>query len=114
MGVASDVNDVLDGLDYLDVTVDLVQLTAWIRGNDWGQGNDVDGFGGSLQELLPPLLLGQGICFGLSSVLPQGLLTLFLPDSILFLPDSMLALSGLEKLPITFFPGPLVVVLGSS
>ena len=48
MGVASDVNDVLDGLDYLDVTVDLVQLTAWIRGNDWGQGNDVDGFGGSL------------------------------------------------------------------
>ena len=116
-----DVNDVLDGLDDPDVNVDLVQLTVWIQGNDWGQGNNVDGFGGSLQELLPQLLLGQGICFGLSSVLPSELLTLFLPDSvlflpdsILFLPDSILALSGLEKLFITLLPGPLVVVLGLS
>ena len=90
------------------LTVDLVRLTVW------SQGNDVDGFGGSLQELLPQLLLGQGICFGLSSVLPSELLTFFLPDSVLFLPDSILALSGLEKLFITLLPDPLVVVLDLS
>ena len=40
--------------------VDLGQLTVW------GQGTDVDAFGHSLQELSPQLLLGQGICFGIS------------------------------------------------
>ena len=133
-GVVLGVNDVKDangrrfdlysfgGWNVLDV--DLGQLTVWGQGNDDSgvnvdlvrltvriQGNDTDGFGHGLHKQFPQLLSGKGICFGIScsflGVLPSGLLKLFLPD---FIP----ALLGFEKLPITLFPGSLVVVLGLS
>ena len=97
------------GWNVLDV--DLGQLTVWGQGNDDFGRFDACGFGDSLHEQFPQLLSGKGVCFGvcfgISCVLPSGLLELFLPDPIL-------ALSGLEQLSITPFLGFLEVVLGLS
>ena len=115
-----------------DWDVDLGQIAVWGQGNDvddngrrfdlysfggWDNVGDV-GFGDSLHKQFPQLLPVKGIRFGIScpllGVLPSELLSPFLPDSVLFLPDFTLALSGREKLSVTLFPGPLVVVLGLS
>ena len=111
-----------------DWDVDLGQIAVWGQGNDvddngrrfdlysfggWDNVGDV-GFGDSLHKQFPQLLPVKGIRFGIScpllGVLPSELLSPFLPDSVLFLPDFTLALSGREKLSVTLFPGPLVVI----
>ena len=67
--VVSDVNDVLDGLDDPDVNVDLVQLTVWIQGNDWGQGNNVDGFGHRFVQCFQLKLVCLVECQGFGALL---------------------------------------------
>ena len=84
-----------------DLDVDLGQITVWTQGNlgrfgqvvdmgqltVWEQGSDLDGFGHSLQEQFPQLLLGKGSCFGVSCIL-FGVLP----------PDPILALLDLQEL----------------